>query len=390
MRILFLTGEQFLPAVDSDGVGSQKLVEAMADAGHEVTVCAPIRLGAEEIGQIEARHGVRLVPTFSFQADLGLRGGLPSRLAGSVLFALKLAKVLVGGRFDAVFVVNCPPATPALLFRRLVGGIYAMHITRFVAGLGGSARSGAGKAVLEYERRVICRFDLVFANTYQMKTHLLLSGCAPSKVKVFWGGYDEGMFTPGAVPEEESSWIRREAGLERRIVFFDGFVDGDVLPRLREVMSRVIAARDDVTFVVSGGGGGYGVLKSEFPPEKAVFPGEVARARLPAYLAAADVVAVIQEESANRGVTLPPGTLESLAMGRPAAVWKTECVPEMLDVYDSVKACAGVDEMAAAILELLDFPKIDASPEAISLVYGWGKVSQDIVKALETKAKSGY
>jgi glycosyltransferase involved in cell wall biosynthesis len=166
---------------------------------------------------------------------------------------------------------------------------------------------------------------------------------------------DTDAWKPGA---GDTSAIRHRLGLEKeRVVMFLG------TPRGYKGVEDLCAAvaklgRRDVALALVGTDPGSLTgrrLAASYPGIRLV--GRVPFAEVPAYLSAADVVAVPQRESSDTRGQVPAKIFDAMAVGRPVVATRVSMIPEVLDGCGVLVAPGNVDALARGIAELLDAPE---------------------------------
>jgi glycosyltransferase involved in cell wall biosynthesis len=151
--------------------------------------------------------------------------------------------------------------------------------------------------------------------------------------------------------------VRERLGVvKERLVMFLG------TPRAYKGVEDLAAAvsrlgRLDVTLVLVGADPGSDTgraLVARHPGIRLV--GRVPIAEVPAYLAAADVVAVPQRESTDTQGQVPAKLFDAMALGRPIVSTRVSMIPEVLEGCGALVAPGDVAGLAGAIGRLLDRP----------------------------------
>jgi glycosyltransferase involved in cell wall biosynthesis len=165
---------------------------------------------------------------------------------------------------------------------------------------------------------------------------------------------DTDAWSPGMSDRNE---MRRRLGVEHSsVVMFLGTPRGyKGLDDLCAAVTRL--ARPALTLVVVGAAPDSPVgrqLAAAHPGIRLV--GRVPFDEVPAYLAAADVVAVPQRESSDTRGQVPAKIFDAMAVGRPIVSTRVSMIPEILDSCGVVVAPGDVDALARGIALLLDAP----------------------------------
>jgi len=212
---------------------------------------------------------------------------------------------------------------------------------------------GLGRVGRRIERSVVRRANQLVAVSGVLGRDLERMGVASERIHVLHNGVDELRFRP----DLDGSEVRRQLGLEGRTVvgFVGSFAAYHGVDLFLEAARRVAGARPGVTFLLVGGREGnlrYETLRAAHAAAveagQVVFAGEVAHARIPAYLAAMDVAVIPM--AADYGS--PTKTFEYMAMGRAVVAPAVPALREVLEdrrtalltrpgeVDDLVRACA--------------------------------------------------
>jgi glycosyltransferase involved in cell wall biosynthesis len=165
---------------------------------------------------------------------------------------------------------------------------------------------------------------------------------------------DTDAWRPGA---GDSSEIRRRLGVDKeRLVMFLGTPrEYKGLEDLCAAMARL--ARPDVVLALVGTEAASPTgrrLAAACPGTRLV--GRVPFDEVPAYLSAADVVAVPQRESPDTRGQVPAKIFDAMAVGRPVVSTRVSMIPEILDGCGVLVAPGDVGELARGIALLLDAP----------------------------------
>jgi glycosyltransferase involved in cell wall biosynthesis len=148
---------------------------------------------------------------------------------------------------------------------------------------------------------------------------------------------------------------RLGVGRERLVMFLGTPRAYKGVEDLAAAVSRL--GRPDVALALVGADPGSETaraLASRHPGIRLV--GRVPIAEVPAYLAAADVVAVPQRESADTRGQVPAKLFDAMALGRPIVSTRVSMIPEILEGCGALVAPGDVAGLAGAIERLLDRP----------------------------------
>ena len=165
---------------------------------------------------------------------------------------------------------------------------------------------------------------------------------------------DTDAWRPGAGDPSE---IRRRLGIgkERLVMFLGTPREYKGLEDLCAAVARL--ARPDVALALVGTEPGSATarrLATAYPGIR--LAGGVPFDEVPAYLSAADVVAVPQRESSDTRGQVPAKIFDAMAVGRPVVSTRVSMIPEILDGCGVLVPPGDVGELARGIAELLDAP----------------------------------
>ena len=148
---------------------------------------------------------------------------------------------------------------------------------------------------------------------------------------------------------------RLGVGKERLVMFLGTPREYKGLEDLCAAVARL--ARPDVALVLVGTEPGSPTgrrLATSYPGIRLV--GRVPFDQVPAYLSAADVVAVPQRESSDTRGQVPAKIFDAMAVGRPVVSTRVSMIPEILDGCGVLVPPGDVGELARGIALLLDAP----------------------------------
>ena len=372
MRILVVC-PHFEPDVAPTGVVMSEIVHRLADAGHIVHVVtslpwyehhgiepewkgSPIQREVTEWGRITRVH--------PFPTD---KTKIWARAAAFFGFTslVGIASVFERSRPDAVLAMSPPPTLGlagwiAARVRRIpvvynvqdifpdvaveVGALTNPRIIRFSKWL---------------ERFTYRRCDAVTVLSEDLRTNVESKiGDGATPVRVIPNFVD----TERIRPAERANSYRREFGLgDRTVVMYAGNVGFSQPLGLMIKAARALKDREDVVFVINGGGSGRLALQSQAEGLANVkFVDFQPVDRLPELLAAADVHVVALRRGLARS-SVPSKLYSILASARPVLA-SIDPDTEVARVIDSSKSGVAVppeDQAAfdAAILDLIDSPQ---------------------------------
>ncbi len=165
---------------------------------------------------------------------------------------------------------------------------------------------------------------------------------------------DTEAWKPGSADPTEA---RRRLGVEgERLVLFLG------TPRAHKGVDdlceavRLLHAREVVLALVGADpeGSAGKRLRARYPEVR--ISGPVPFSEVPAYLEAADIVAVPQRDAIDTRGQLPAKLFDAMALGRPIISTQVSMIPEILDGCGLIVPPADVGALARAIEHLLDHP----------------------------------
>jgi len=155
----------------------------------------------------------------------------------------------------------------------------------------------------------------------------------------------------------DTTAVRGELGADKRIVMFLG------TPRPHKGIEDLIAAvaslqRPDVVCAVVGvdAGDPYGAALRQMAGKQVRLLPMQPFHRLPAYLAAADVVVIPQRQTAFAQAQMPAKLYDAMALARPIVATAVSDIPQTLEGCGLVVPPGNVEQLSAAIGYLLDNP----------------------------------
>jgi colanic acid biosynthesis glycosyl transferase WcaI len=335
VRILVLC-PHFHPDVAPTGEVMTRLVTELADRGHRLEVVTSLPWYREhriEPGwkgravRTESTRWGRLVRVYPFPG--GDRSSLIARARSFVGFTALagLRTVVARGRFDVVFAMSPPltlglPAWVAARLRRIPFVFNVQDVFPDVAVEVGALTSPRAIAVFAaLERHVYRASDAVTVLSEDLRRNLAGKisarpgrGGSTDKIRVIPNFVDTEAI--GVLARDNS--YRAEYGLgDRTVVMYAGNVGFSQSLDLLVEAARRMVDRDDVVFVVNGGGSAM----DELAQQAGVLPNMVLaplqpRERLPEVLAAADVHTVLLKAGLAKA-SVPSKTYSVLAAGRP-------------------------------------------------------------------------
>lgn len=167
-----------------------------------------------------------------------------------------------------------------------------------------------------------------------------------------------GRDTSAMDPEKVSGdQIRRDHALEGKVVLFlgtprphkgiDDLVEAVLRLERTDVSCAIVGSKERDPFMETLRAAGRGKVR--------IFP-EVPFDRMPAWLAAADVVAIPQQATSFAQAQVPAKLFDAMAMARPIVSTRVSDIPAILDGCGMIVAPGDVRELAGAIEALLNDP----------------------------------
>jgi colanic acid biosynthesis glycosyl transferase WcaI len=335
VKILVLC-PHYHPDVAPTGEVMTRLVDELADRGHRLEVVTSLPWYREH--RIEPGWEGRLVRTEKMRWGSLVRvypfpgGDRSSLIARALSFAgftalAGLRTILARGRFDLVLAMSPPltlglPAWLAARLRRVPFVFNVQDVFPDVAVEVGALSSGRAIAVFAaLERHVYRTSDAVTVLSDDLRQNLVQKirsrpgrGGSTDKIRVIPNFVDTDHI---AVQDRQNSY-RDEYDLgDRTVVMYAGNVGFSQSLDLLTEAARRLAHRDDVVFVVNGGGSAIDQVAEEVRdlPNVVLAPLQP-RERLPEVLAAADIHTVLLKAGLAKA-SVPSKTYSVLAAGRP-------------------------------------------------------------------------
>lgn len=206
-------------------------------------------------------------------------------------------------------------------------------------------------------------------------------------------GRDTTEMDPATVSGEE---VRRQFGLEGHVVLFFG------TPRPHKGIEELMAAveqlqRADVTCVIVG-------ANLDDPYDASLGQRSAGQVRLlpmqpfervPAFMAAADVVVVPQRQTTFGEAQMPAKLYDAMAMARPIVATQISDIPEALAGCGIVVPPGDIDALAGAIAHLLDHPQEArqlglAARAKCQQLYSWDAMQQTLEELVEKVLPKGW
>ena len=370
MRLLVIC-PHFEPDVAPTGVVISEIAHRLIDQGHELEIVTSLpwyESHAVEPGwegrwiQRETTPWGRITRVFPFPTDKRNITGRAAAFAGFTVLA-GLVSVLQRRRPDAVLTMS-PPLTLGLVgwiaarLRRVPFVFNVQDIFPDVAvevGAISNERVVAGLSWLE--RFVYRRADAVTVLSDDLRDNVeeKLAGKGGTKVRVIPNFVDTRRIQPGSRHND----YREEFGLgDRTVVMYAGNLGFSQPLELVVEAARALRHRDDLVFVINGGGSTRPGLEDQGRDlDNLVFVDLQPVERLPAVLAAGDIHVIALREGLGRS-SVPSKLYSILAAGRPVLA-SVDPGTEVVRVVDGIGAgtCVGPEDQAAftaAVESLVD------------------------------------
>jgi glycosyltransferase involved in cell wall biosynthesis/MoaA/NifB/PqqE/SkfB family radical SAM enzyme len=192
-------------------------------------------------------------------------------------------------------------------------------------------------------------------------------------------------------PDIDGSAVKEKHDLESPIVMYLGQLHGAQYCELfLHAARRILDQRDDVTFVVVGTGHRFGELhriSEEFQiGHRLVFTGAVDHAKVPEYLAAADVVVACFADTPQVRCKSPLKICEYLAAGKAIVASEVGEAKTMVNGVGVLTRPGDVGSLAEGITRLLDDPARRLELQRLARrraeeKYNWGVTAEHLLRA---------
>lgn len=170
------------------------------------------------------------------------------------------------------------------------------------------------------EKKLYSGSDGIIAVSDAIKNHIVSRGVSKEKIKVIPNGVDENIFNPSLSGQE----VRKKYGLgKKHVIGFGGSLHqqwqgiDDLLKAARVISST----KPSVVFLIIGGTEAEVKKFQNIAPENVLFIGQIEHKKMPAYLAAADILtAPYKKEKELKDIDFynsPIKLFEYMAMGKP-------------------------------------------------------------------------
>jgi glycosyltransferase involved in cell wall biosynthesis len=218
----------------------------------------------------------------------------------------------------------------------------------------------------------------------------------PDRVFYIPVGADIERFTP----ERSGQAIRQRYGWHKKVVIYHGQISGANYVHLAiKAAGQVLAQRNDVQFVIVGGGDhleqAKDLARREVKNDALFFTGEVPHPEIPNYIAAADVAIACFEDNKQSRCKSPLKVVEYLAAGRAIVASRLPEVEKMVDDAGILVAPDNPNQIAEAVTTLLDDDDLRAqlgakARQRAKRVYNWQQSADTLQRAYEKAFKIRY
>ncbi len=192
-------------------------------------------------------------------------------------------------------------------------------------------------------------------------------------------------------PSVDGSAVREEHGLQGKVVLYLGQLHGaQYLEIFLNAASELKKKRSDITFLVVGGGDRFGELhaiaESLGITDCTVFTGPVPQARVPEYVAAADIAVATFEDTAQTRCKSPLKVVEYMAAGKAIVASGMGEVVRMLDSCGILVPCGNHDAVVDGIETYLDDPDMARENGRKARIraeqkYNWDVTAENLLRA---------
>ena len=329
MRLLVIC-PHYEPDVAPTGVVMTAICDELLEAGHEVEVVTSLpwyehhRVEPEWRGRLtrdEQRDGVRITRVHPFPTD---KGNIPARAAAFAAFTslATLVALFRRNRPDGVLAMS-PPITLGLagaLVARLRRVPFVFNIQDVFPDVAIEVNAISSPRLIRLaralERFTYRRSDAVTVLSADLRDNVVakIGAGSRTRVRVIPNFVD----TTGIRPAPRDNSYRTDFGLgDRTVVMYAGNVGFSQPLSLMVEAARELRDREDLVFVINGGGSGRPSIEAEARDlPNLVFVDFQPKERLPEVLAAADVHVVALKEGLARS-SVPSKLYSILAAGRP-------------------------------------------------------------------------
>lgn len=363
---------------EPESVHIASIVRALRALGHEVHLVGPAR-----VSRVTARRTL-----------LGrIKGLLPrcgvelAQLAYNVRSLWQLLRTLRGGSYDFIYERYALYNFAGVLAARMAGvplilevnTLYAQAWDRYY----GLCFPRLARVL---ERVVFRRADQLITVSEVQRGLLAREGVRPERITVAHNAIDPAEFSPERYAGDD---LRRSLHCAELVVGFVGTMNRwQGVAGFAEVIRSVVSVRRDVSFLFVGDGEGRAPLEGELKrlglAQWAIFPGRVAHADVPRYLAAIDVGVLLDSNDYGS----PMKVFEYWSMGKAVIAPRVAPVLEIARDGETCLLIARADSaaMAEGILRLAeDRPLLRRLGEngraQVLSAHTWARNAQEIVRA---------
>lgn len=369
MKLLFIN-QFYYPDISATSQIATELCEDLAALGHEVTVLAAQGTydgGGDRLSKRETVRGVKIERVWS--SSLGKRT-IGHRAADYASFYVSAArKAVMLPKFDVVVAMSTPPliALVALMTRaRGARTIYWLQdiYPDLAIEFGVLARDApSAHAMSALNSFILSTSDATVVLSAAMKQHLVAKGAPAGRISVIPNWADGSAIVP--VPHEQNPLRASLAPENQFVVMYSGNMGRAHDLKTIVEAARLLKARKNITFVVSGGGAQKEWLMAEAHSfENLVVRPYVQKSDLGNWLAAGDLHLVTMAKTVG-GLLEPSKAYGILAAGRPIAFVgpRKSGVAQMVIDHDVgiVVDNGDAEALAAGIVALADDPNVRKS-----------------------------
>jgi teichuronic acid biosynthesis glycosyltransferase TuaC len=213
-----------------------------------------------------------------------------------------------------------------------------------------------------------------------LKNDMTALGMKADKITVHYTGLDQGRFVPRDRASEKA-----KLGIKGPLVLCVGAL---ILRKNQTLLIEAMASLPGVSLMLVGQGeneGDFRQLARQFGvADRVHFTGNIAHDDLPAYFAAADIMALVSKSEG-----LANAWVEALACGTPVVASNVGGAPELIQSKDAGRIVEPVvNEIVTAIADLLANPSLTKAVAATVAHFSWEEnarnleaVFRDVVKA---------
>ncbi len=195
----------------------------------------------------------------------------------------------------------------------------------------------------------------------------------------------------------DGSDIRQKHGWKGKIVLYQGQISGaNYVHIFIKTAKSIISQRQDVTFVVVGGGDKLSEAKEMAQNldvgERLVFTDIVPHVKVPYYIAAADVAVACFEDNHQSRCKSPLKVVEYMASGKAIVASRVGEVASMIGNCGLLVDPEKPEAMADAVSKLLDDPELrdtlsGRAQERAKQTYSWYHSAQTLIEAYKKAIK---